>query len=130
MVYEGLTGTFWRHVTRNRNGCLVWHGDRKKGYGVVHRGGRKLLAHRVAWEAVAGPIPEGMVINHLCRNRACVRSTHLEVTTHWGNIHAEGSLALAKRHGERTHCPQGHRYDADNTVWFIQHNTKQGSIGR
>jgi HNH endonuclease len=128
MIHDGLGDRFWRHVKGiRRTGCLIWQGQRKKGYGIFERHGHRLLAHRVAWEAVAGPIPEGMVINHLCRNRACVRTTHLEVTTDWGNLHAEDSLAVAKHNGEKTNCLRGHPFDEENTYWYVQHGR---SIGR
>lgn len=63
--------------------CLVWIGStNSKGYGLVSVGdGRIALAHRVAYEAEYGPIPEGRVIDHLCRVRNCVNPLHLEAVS-------------------------------------------------
>ena len=63
--------------------CIPWHGviDRSNGYGRRKRGGKICLAHRVAWEDAHGPIPDGLHIDHLCRNRACVNVDHMEVVT-------------------------------------------------
>ncbi len=94
-------------------GCWVWTGTKTStGYGVIHEGGvdggRRLRAHRVAYELFVGPIPEGLVLDHLCRNPLCVNPEHLEPVTIGENV----------RRGEppnRTQCPRGHAYDDDNT---------------
>lgn len=68
--------------------------------------------HRLAWEEVRGPIPAGLVIDHLCRNRACYRIDHLEVVTQRENIlRGEGATAV---HARKTQCPQGHPYSGPN----------------
>ncbi len=56
------------------------------GYGQTWDGKTVVLAHRVAYEREVGPIPKGMVIDHLCRTRACVNVEHMEVVTHGENI--------------------------------------------
>jgi hypothetical protein len=63
--------------------CLVWIGaTNTKGYGLVSIGGGQIaLAHRVAYEAEFGPIPDGHVIDHLCRVRNCVNPMHLQAVT-------------------------------------------------
>jgi len=61
--------------------CLVWTGNISEGYGRIVAGGKDQLAHRYAWERVNGAIPEGMVLDHICWNRACVNVEHLRLAT-------------------------------------------------
>lgn len=97
--------------------CVLWTGYiDSKGYGAVWDSERRKMvrAHRVAWEAVNGPIPSGLVIDHLCRNRACVNVAHLEVVTFKENVlRGVGPSANAAR---QTHCIHGHPFDAANTL--------------
>lgn len=69
--------------------CWVWTAAPNNrsdgtGYGrftVSHKPNRRMLAHRYAYEELVGPIPEGLELDHLCRNTACVRPDHLEPVT-------------------------------------------------
>ena len=68
--------------------CWLWQGElNRNGYGRVWVQGKRLMAHRVIYEAIIGPIPEGMVLDHLCRNRACCNPQHLEPVTVRENTH-------------------------------------------
>lgn len=94
-------------------GCWMWMAAiHWTGYGV----GKDGLAHRHSYEAFVGPIPSGLQIDHLCRNRWCVNPAHLEAVTQKVNImrgHGFGA-----KNARRTHCPRGHPYSDTNTkVW-------------
>lgn len=93
------------------NGCIEWMAYRNSnGYGRFGpgEGACMKLAHRWAYEFYIGPISEGLVIDHLCRNRSCVNPDHLEAV----------SQAVNLRRGigthTKTHCPKGHPYFGDN----------------
>jgi hypothetical protein len=103
--------------------CHVYRGKRSVwGYKNVYIQGVAVKVHRYVWELANGPIPTGLVIDHQCRNRACININHLRVVTLKVNSteNCEGTvwqIQLAK-----THCPKGHPYDAENT-----HRKKSGS---
>lgn len=95
-------------------GCWTWTASLKPdGYGWFRLDGKVRLAHRVAYEAFIGPIPSGLELDHLCRNRRCVRPDHLEAVTHRENLLRGETITAAQV--SRTHCPRGHGYDPENT---------------
>jgi len=95
------------------DGCWEWTaGHMKGGYGIVRVDGRQCLAHRVIYELLVGPIPEGKELDHLCRNTGCVRPSHLEPVKHRENVlRGEG---LAARQAKQTHCGKGHLLSGSN----------------
>jgi hypothetical protein len=67
--------------------CWVWTGRKIwNGYGLVYWNGEQWLVHRVSYTLDVGHIPDGLTIDHLCRNRACRRPAHLEPTTNTENV--------------------------------------------
>ena len=98
---------FWKKVNKTE-GCWLWTAAWMRGYGKFWSGERLVPAHRWAYEAEVGPIPEGLQLDHLCRNKRCVRPDHLEVVTGAENTRR----ALAGIH--KSHCPKGHPYSGDN----------------
>ena len=67
------------------SGCIEWTGAKSCGYGNIWVDGRNTKAHRYAWERINGPIPEGLLIDHMCFNRACVNVEHLRLATQGEN---------------------------------------------
>lgn len=93
------------------NGCWEWRGSVWKGYGKFWFNGRMVKAHRFSYSLVHGDI-EG-VLDHLCRNRACVNPDHLEDVSNKENcMRGEAPTAINAR---KTHCPRGHEYNEENT---------------
>lgn len=91
------------------DGCWEWTACRDAdGYGCVHWKGSCQLAHRVMYESFVGPIPEDLELDHLCRNRGCVRPDHLEPVTQLTN-QQRGLRATSEV------CSKGHRFDEANT---------------
>ncbi len=71
-----------RKILKASSGCWLWLGEyNRNGYGRVKFAGRKLMAHRVIYELVVDQIPDGLVLDHICRNRCCVNPDHLEEVT-------------------------------------------------
>lgn len=61
--------------------CLIWTGRKHRGYGRMWVDGKETLSHRYAWQRTIGPIPEGIEIDHMCHNRACVNVKHLRLAS-------------------------------------------------
>jgi len=104
LSHKCIVNSCWEHKN-NSNG---------DGYVAIEHLGQRKLVHRVAYEHFIGPIPEGLEIDHLCRNRRCFNPQHLEAVTKKENVmRGIGACAL---HARKTQCKQGHPYDDSNTL--------------
>lgn len=120
-----LEARFWAKVQKTST-CWNWTASRsgKGKYGqffVFKKNGRPYmaLAHRAAYELLIGPIPEGMTLDHLCKNTICVNPAHLEVVTR-----GENARRGLPKNAKKTLCPKGHPYDRVDT-WFDKRSGKQ-----
>lgn len=106
--------TKWQYAPET--GCYLWVGGSrdKDGYGRFHWMGKGRMAHRVAWELSHGPIPVGMVVDHICRVRSCVNPDHLRLVTSRQNV-IENSVGFAATNIRKTACKHGHEFTPDNT---------------
>ena len=103
---------FWPKVQKTET-CWLWTGALKSGgYGQFFAE-KYALAHRVAYELVVGPIPEGLTLDHLCRVHNCVNPAHLEPVTNGENLRR--GMGPTGIHARATHCPKGHEYTVENT---------------
>lgn len=91
------------------------------GYGRVWFDGKNEYAHRHVYEQLVGPIPPGMQLDHLCRNRSCCNPDHLEIVTHAENVRRGVSA-----NGTKTHCVRGHSFTRENT----RHTTRGRRVCR
>jgi hypothetical protein len=97
-------------------GCWIWTAGKSRGYGRFKLGDSVTLAHRVSYTWCKGEIPDGLILDHLCRNRACVNPDHLEPVTYQVNLLRGDTISAM--HAKKTHCPQGHEYTDENTYMY------------
>lgn len=90
--------------------CWVWQGFKSSsGYACMTVAKQAVYVHRLTYWIVRGPVEDGFVLDHLCRNRSCVNPVHTEVvTTRVNSLRGIGN-------GSQSHCPSGHPYDDSNT---------------
>lgn len=106
---------FWSKVRKaDGYGCWEWTGTKSGGSGRIWWEKTIVPAYRVSYTLVKGPIPEGLHIDHLCRNPICVNPDHLEpVTQRENTLRGIGPTAINAR---KTHCKRGHELGGENLI--------------
>ena len=100
-----------RYIPEPNSGCWLWEGHlNDDGYGTLGVEN----AHRVSWELFRGGIPDGLDIDHLCRNRGCVNPEHLEPVTTQVNVLRSDNFTAD--YAKRTHCDAGHLLEGGNLI--------------
>lgn len=111
---EDVITRFWQRIEQKPSGCWEWTGARDRGYGRLVIARKMHRAHRLAYELVHGPIPDGLVVMHACDNPPCCNPNHLSVGTPLDNTRD----MIAKQRGRRVSgdlCPSGlHPMTPDN----------------
>lgn len=114
-IYEAR---LWSKASRNEEtGCLEWQAYvMPNGYATMSYYKKTTVAHRLALKFSGREIPEGMWVDHLCRNRRCINPDHLDIVTPRENtLRGVGPDILRKRRASVVECPQGHAYSPENT---------------
>ena len=106
---------FWPKVKAVPSGCWEWMATLDRaGYGRFWlKGTRQVFAHRFAYELVKGKIPEGLQIDHLCREHKCVNPDHLEAVT--SRVNLLRGIGIPAREAQQTACIHGHSFTPENT---------------
>lgn len=119
-----LRERFWSKVEKT-DACWVWIAAKQKGYGTILADGRLQRAHRISFEWAQGPIPDGMFVDHLCHNRACVRPDHLRLATPKQNNENSTHANLTSGH-------RGVTWDKRRGKWkvHLSHNNRTVNGGR
>lgn len=99
----------------NENGCLEWQGAKTKtGYGIVVINSKPYLTHRVMYVSEFGEPDADLVIDHLCRNRACGNTEHLEAITNVENVMRGNGMGV--QNSMKSYCPRGHAMIEPNFI--------------
>ena len=114
----------YNSMRMSENGCWHWLGAlTSEDYGFLYFQGKRMAAHRLSYETFVGPIPKGIVLDHLCRDHTCINPDHLDPCTPGENVRRGIS-----HYGSRTHCEAGHPYTSENTAINKAYDSRQCRI--
>lgn len=113
MVIERIKNLFWTKVHKTKSCWFYMDGLNHNGYGQFWTGTNNVRAHRFSYEILIGPIPKGMQLDHICRNRNCVNPKHLEVVTQKENVLR--GIGLTAINSRKKFCIRGHPLTPENT---------------
>lgn len=100
-------------------GCWIWTGTVVRGYGQISIDGKGVRTHRFAYEALVGPIPEGLQLDHLCRTPLCGNPDHLEPVT--AQVNTLRGNSIQAENAAKTHCKWGHPLSGENLLILPGH---------
>lgn len=123
MTPEQLPDKYRTRINISPDGCWLWIGNKNNnGYGLTIINKKVRRVHRVTYELLVGPIPEGLVIDHLCRVRNCCNPAHLEPVPQRTNM-LRGVSPLAEK-ATWTHCVNGHEFTPETTYIHPKRGTR------
>lgn len=111
MQLDGIPDRITRRLTERPNGCWTWAAAHSQGYACVWWEGSQRSLHRVLYELLRGPVPDGMVLDHVvCDDKSCPNPWHVEPETNVANM-LRSETAPATINAAKTECVHGHPLD-------------------
>ena len=107
------------------DGCWGWTGHKDaSGAGRICFEGKNKVAYRFYYQMKVGPVKEGLFLDHICRNRECIRPDHLrQVTPHFNAV--MNSTSRSALNAVKTHCSRGHEFNEENTTIYLYRGNKR-----
>ncbi len=109
-------------LPNEETGCWEWSGSvEPSGYGRIQIARQGYMVHRLSYELLVGPIPDGLCLHHECENRLCARPDHLRPVTRAEHIYLH---KMWERRTQGDHCARGHALTIENTIFRGRHGRR------